>query len=118
VCTYTSGGGYFRAMRVLTRSEALRRMVERTDLDEFANRVLDSFWERPEFQALHPPREEVRALVRWNLDLVIRWLIQGRGPTERELEVFREQARAPPMASLPTSSRPTSGWVRGSRGGR
>ena len=81
-------------MQVLTRSEALRRMVERTDLDEFANRVLDSFWERPEFQALHPPREEVQALVRWNLDLVIRWLIQGRGPTERELEVFREQARA------------------------
>jgi hypothetical protein len=80
-------------MQVLTRGEALRRIVERTNLEAFADRVLDSFWERPEFQQLHPPREEVRALVRWNLDLVIHWLIEGRGPSGPELEVFREQAR-------------------------
>jgi hypothetical protein len=80
-------------MQVMTRGEALRRIVERTDLEVFAERVLDSFWDRPEFQQLHPPREEVRALVRWNLDLVIRWLVEGNGPSEQELEVFREQAR-------------------------
>jgi hypothetical protein len=80
-------------MQVMTRGEALRRIVERTDLEGFADRILDSFWDRPEFQQLHPPREEVRALVRWNLNLVIRWLVEGDGPNEQELEVFREQAR-------------------------
>ena len=56
----------------LTRGEVLRRIVERTDLAQFTDRVLDSFWEQPAFQDLHPPREDVRGWVRWNLDLVIR----------------------------------------------
>jgi hypothetical protein len=77
----------------MTRGEVVRRIVERTDLDEFCERVLDSFWERPEFQRLHPPREEVRTWVRWNLNLVIRWLVEGRPPTDTELEVFRASAR-------------------------
>ena len=51
--------------------------------------MLDSFWDRPEFQELHPPRAELRAWVRWNLNLVIRWLIDGRPPNEAELQVFR-----------------------------
>ena len=81
-------------MDLVTGSEVVRGIVARTNIEEFTDRVLDSFWEQPEFQQLHPPREEVRAYVRWNLDLVIRWLVEGRPPTEAELEVFREQARA------------------------
>jgi hypothetical protein len=77
-----------------TRSETVRRIIERTDLESFAERVLESFWERPEFQRLRPPREQVLAWVRWNLDLVNRWLIEGRAPSEGELDVFRQQARA------------------------
>ena len=79
--------------RVLTRGEVLRRIVERADLDRFTDRVLDSFWEQPEFQRLHPPREDVRAWVRWNLDLMIRWLTDGEPPTEAELTVFRTHAQ-------------------------
>jgi hypothetical protein len=75
-------------------SEVIRRIVERTDLDTFADRVLDSFWEQSGFQAIHPPRAAVREWVRWNLELVIRWLVEARPPTEAELEVFREHARA------------------------
>jgi PucR C-terminal helix-turn-helix domain len=81
-------------VQVLSRGEALRRIVARSDLDDFTERLLDTFWDRPEFQRLSPQREQVRAWVRWNLDLVIRWLIEGTAPTEEELEVFREHARA------------------------
>ena len=81
-------------MEALTRGEVLGRIVERADLEQFTDRVLDSFWEQPGFQQLHPPREDVRAWVRWNLDLMIRWLVQGEPPSEQELDVFREHARA------------------------
>jgi hypothetical protein len=81
-------------MEALTRGEVLGRIVARADLEAFTDRVLDSFWEQPGFQQLHPPREDVRVWVRWNLDLVIRWLVQGEPPSEQELGVFREHARA------------------------
>jgi hypothetical protein len=92
----------------------LRDIVARTNLDEFADRVLDSFWDRPEFQQLHPPRDEVRAWVRWNLDLVTRWLIEGRAPSEAELELFREQARARAADGAPADLVP-SNFRRGAR---
>jgi hypothetical protein len=81
-------------MEALTRGEVLQRIVERADLEQFTDRVLDSFWEQPGFQQLHPPREDVRAWVRWNLDLMIRWLVDGEPPSEQQLDVFREHARA------------------------
>jgi hypothetical protein len=81
-------------MEAVGYTEVIREIVSRTDLDEFAERVLDSFWDQPEFQRRRPPRAEVLALVRWNIDLVIRWLAEERGPTEAELGLFREQARA------------------------
>lgn len=55
-------------MHVQTRGEVVARIVQRANLEEFADRVLDSFWDRPEFQQGHPPRDGVRAWVRWNLD--------------------------------------------------
>ena len=81
-------------MEALTRGEVLRRIVERADLELFTDRVLDSFWEQPAFQELHHRRDEVRAWVRWNLDLAIRWLADGEPPGEDEIAVFREHARA------------------------
>ena len=65
----------------LRASDVIRRIVERVDLDEFTERVLDSFWERPEYQRFRPLREDVRAWVRWNIELVIRWLVDGQAPT-------------------------------------
>jgi hypothetical protein len=81
-------------MQVLDRREALRRIVARADLERFGDRVFESFWETPEFQRLHPPRQDVRRWVRWNLQLVIRWLVEGRPPDQAELQVFRQHARA------------------------
>jgi PucR C-terminal helix-turn-helix domain len=80
-------------MAVASRGEVVRRIVERADLERFADRVLDSFWEQAAFQSLHPPREDVRAWVRWNLDLVIRWLTDDKPPSEADLDVIRDHAR-------------------------
>jgi hypothetical protein len=42
------------AMGGRSRSESLQAIVARTDLDRFNERILDSFWDRPEYQQLHP----------------------------------------------------------------
>jgi PucR C-terminal helix-turn-helix domain len=98
----------------MPRAEVLRRIVERADLEAFADRMLDSFWYLPEFQRLHPPREQVRSWVRWNLDLVIRWLVEGRGPSEAELGTFREAARARAADGTPADIVPAN-FRRGAR---
>lgn len=81
-------------MQSAARTQVIRGIVERTDLNAFAERVLETFSDRPEFVRRRPPRAQVQEWVRWNIDLVIRWLVEQRGPTEAELETFREQARA------------------------
>ncbi len=106
--------GHTADMGVATSGDVVRRIVNRTNLDQFAERVVESFWERPEFQELHPPRREVLAWVRWNLDLVIRWLIDARPPTEAELDVFRAQARARAADGTPADIVPAN-FRRGAR---
>jgi PucR C-terminal helix-turn-helix domain len=101
-------------MAVATRGEVLRRILERADLERFTDRVLDSFWEQAAFQSLHPPREDVRAWVRWNLDLVIRWLTDGGPPTEVELDVLRAHARARAAEGFPADVIPAN-FRRGAR---
>jgi hypothetical protein len=95
-------------MAVIGRGEVLRRIVERTDLDLFTDRVLDSFWEQPAFQRLHPSREAERAWVPWNLDLGIRWLTRGQPPGEAELNTFREHARARAAEGFPPDMTPAN----------
>jgi PucR-like helix-turn-helix protein len=101
-------------MGAAVAGEVVRRIVERANLDAFADRVLDSFWDRPEFQEVHPPREEVREWVRWNLGLVVRWLVEQRPPAEHELEVFREHARARAADGVPPDIVPAN-FRRGAR---
>ncbi len=95
-------------MAVAERGEVIERIVQRADLEGFADRLLDAFWDRPEFQQLHPPRGRVRAWVRWNLDLVVRWLIEGRPPSESELEAFREHARQRAAEGVPADVVPAN----------
>lgn len=101
-------------MPAIARQEIVRRIVERTDLERFTDRILGTFWDLPEFQRLRPPRDEVRAWVRWNLELVTRWLVEGRPPSESELEVFREHARARAAEGVPADTVP-SNFRRGAR---
>lgn len=100
--------GAVKAKQTLTHSDVLRGIVQRTDLEVFTDRVLDSFWYRPEFQRLHPPRDDVRAWVRWNLDLVIRWLVDGQPPSEAEIESFRNRARERAIGGTPADIVPAN----------
>jgi hypothetical protein len=101
-------------MGALTREAVVRRIVERADLERFAERILDTFWDNPDFQRLRPPREAVRTWVRWNLELMVRWLAEGRPPSDSELEVFREHARARAAEGVPADVVPAN-FRRGAR---
>jgi len=98
----------------LRASDVIRRIVERVDLDDFTEQVLDSFWERPEYQRFRPLREDVRVWVRWNIDLMIRWLVDGQPPTEADLERFRERARMLAANGMPPDIVPAN-FRRGAR---
>jgi len=93
---------------VVNRGDVVRRIIERTDMDQFTERVLDSFWETDEFQRFQPPRDRVREWVRWNLDLVNRWLTDGRPPTDSELETFRAHARDRAAEGIPADVIPAN----------
>ncbi|MGZ4230593.1 MAG: PucR family transcriptional regulator [Solirubrobacteraceae bacterium] len=93
---------------VVSRGEVVRRIIERTDMEQFADRVLDSFWETDEFQKFQPPRDRVRDWVRWNLGLVNRWLTEGRPPTDSELETFRAHARERAAEGIPADVIPAN----------
>jgi hypothetical protein len=95
-------------------ADVIRRIVARVDLDQFTEQVLDSFWERPEYQRLRPLREDVRSWVRWNIELVIRWLVDGQPPTESDLERFRERARMLAESGMPPDVVPAN-FRRGAR---
>jgi len=101
-------------MEAMSRGEVLRRIVERADLDLFTDRVLDSFWGQPAFQQLRPRRDDTRAWVRWNLDLVIRWLVEGEPPSQDEIAVLRKQARAQADQGFPADMIPAN-FRRGAR---
>ena len=59
-------------------------------------------------------RDEVRGWVRWNIELVIRWLADDRAPSETEMERFRERARALAAAGMPADIVPAN-FRRGAR---
>jgi hypothetical protein len=98
----------------LKASDVIRRIVERVDLDQFTEQVLDSFWERPEYQSFRPLREDVRSWVRWNIELVIRWLVDDQPPAEADLERFRERARVLAASGMPADIVPAN-FRRGAR---
>jgi hypothetical protein len=98
------------------RRAALRDLVARTDLGEFADRVLDSFWTRPESLGTRPPRREGHAFTRWNLDLIISWVLDGRSPTEDDLDLLRRRARTHAEQGVPVDFVPGN-FRRGARFG-
>ncbi len=87
---------------------ALRQIVDRIDLDALTERVLDSFWDRPDYRRFRPPRDEVRAWVRWNVDLVIRWLVDDQPPTAADLQTFRERAQQRAGEGMPADVVPAN----------
>jgi len=98
----------------LVDERSVRRIAELIDVDRLVDGVLDSFFEREEFRVSRPPREEMRPFVRWNLDLVLRWIVQGQAPTESELDRIRDLARALGATGMPLDTVPAN-YRRGAR---
>ena len=94
--------------------EVIRRIAGRIDVDDFTEGVLDSFWSRPEYQRFQPSRDELRSWVRWNIDLVLRWLAEDRRPSAADLERFRERARGWAADGMPADMVPAN-FRRGAR---
>ncbi|MEA2480026.1 MAG: hypothetical protein QOJ07_1948 [Thermoleophilaceae bacterium] len=92
----------------------IARIVARTNLDDFTDEVLNSFWDRPEYRRFRPHRDDVRAWVRWNIELVIRWLVDGHPPSQAELDQFRDRARARAADGMPADVVPAN-FRRGAR---
>jgi hypothetical protein len=88
--------------------------VERADLDEFADRILDSYWARPELVGTRPPRRTAHQWARWNLDLMLRWVIEGEAPRETDLDRLRERAQTQLDRGLPVDFVPGN-FRRGAR---
>ena len=61
-------------------------------MEGFVDLLLDSIWNRPELLALNPPRAEVRTWVRWNVQLVYRWIVDRQPPDEVALKTIRDFA--------------------------
>jgi hypothetical protein len=96
------------------QSELLQRLVSRIDPDDFADRVLDSYWSRRDLVGPREARRHAHMWVRWNLDVVVRWLVDSRPPTEAELDVLRSRARQQAQDGVPVDFVPGN-FRRGAR---
>ncbi len=85
-------------------SELARVTLAQVNIDELVEGVLASFWERPEFRAARPSRDEMVELVRMHIDLVLRWFLDGRPPTDGEWEQVRDLARMLAAAGVPVDA--------------
>lgn len=78
-----------------------RRTLARLDLEQLTDAVVAGAWEPFEFGSVAPPRDEVRAAVRWNLDLAIQWLLNGQQLAGDEMKWIGELAREMAAAGQP-----------------
>jgi hypothetical protein len=71
----------------------LASLVARIDLDDLAHRLATSLSAHPEYGRFMRVPAEAVAIYRWNIELFVRWLVEGREPSEADLEVLRQIAR-------------------------
>lgn len=87
------------------QQDHLRRLIARIDVDAFADRVLASYWDTLPGEP-QEARRHAHMWVRWNLDLVVRWLTERRPPTDAELDVLRTRAYRQAQAGVPADRVP------------
>ncbi len=91
-----------------TRKQLLSAAIERLDRARLVDRVLESFWNRPGYEGARPSQAELRAFVEWNIDLVIRWAVEGQPPSDAELEPVKSLARELAIAGVPADIVPAN----------
>ena len=77
-------------------------------MDRLVDRVLESIWNRPGSESARPSQAEMRAFVRWNVDLVVRWAVTEEPPTDVELEPLARLARELAAAGMPADIVPAN----------
>lgn len=92
-------------MQAHEQRELLKRLFARTEPDSFADRVLDSYWSS-QLEVLRDSRRHAHMWVRWNLDVIVRWLLTGEPPSEAELDVLRARARREAQEGMPVDFTP------------
>lgn len=83
-------------------------MLAETAVEPLIESLVASFWERPEFRMARPSRAQMVELVRWHVDLVLRWFLDGREPTESEWEQVRELSQMMALAGVPVDTVPAN----------
>jgi len=83
-------------------------MLAQTGLEPLVESLVASFWERPEFRAARSSRAEMVEMVRWHVDLVFHWFVDGREPTESEWAQVRELAQMMALAGVPVDTVPAN----------
>jgi hypothetical protein len=87
---------------------ALRRITARMDVDELLARMEAGFRELPAYRRFVGAGTSVGALddrgrvvIRWNIELFLRWLADGRPPSEADLERLHELVRVRAAEGMP-----------------
>ncbi len=86
----------------------LSEAVERLDVQRLMDRVLETFWNRPGYEGARPSQAELRAFMQWNVDLIIRWAVEGQPPTDSELDPVKSLARELAIAGVPADVVPAN----------
>jgi hypothetical protein len=73
-------------------SLVLRGVFERLDLDRVVRRVCEGLDKLPAANEFAWPIEPITA-VRWNVELIVRWLVNGTAPDQYQLAELRERLR-------------------------
>jgi hypothetical protein len=99
--------------------EALARLVARLDLDELARSIVALCREQiPSFQRItdEDTLAHILATARLNVELMVRWLVEGRPPSEGDIAVVQESARARAREGVPLEDLLTAYRLGGRRG--
>jgi hypothetical protein len=79
---------------------ALRRVLERFDVGVVTRRMEKGFSQLPAYTGF-PWEVDRSAVVRWNVDLIMRWIINGTAPDEYVRSELHELLRARAIAAQP-----------------
>ncbi len=79
---------------------ALRRVLERFDVGVVVRRMESGFSQLPAYTSF-PWEVDRGAVVRWNVDLILRWVINGTAPDEYVRSELHELLRARAIAAQP-----------------
>lgn len=84
--------------------EVLQRLARRIDVEQLARRLFDTARQIPGYREFIDADPRIYDLFRWNIELFMRWVGDGRRPTEADLDVLREVVRNRAADGMPAAT--------------